>query len=215
MIDSFVLFAPILLLPVAALLAFAGCELVFPLTVEATTLVPKFRINCGGPAVPDADLAWEADLDPQPAGSAKVNTGNPVVDANGQLANEIYNTCRQGAGGPDSVFSYSRSVGAGDVEVHLKYAWFFTKTNDFKPFSIQISGDGTNSATDNDFNRNFPNFNFGSPARVAFDPPPIGLKVNEGGILTVSFRRALDANDNPLSNDPYVNAIEISKFEIV
>src|SRR5712692_2486219 len=101
MIDPFVFLAPILLLPVVALLAFAGCQIVFPLN-EPTPIRYLFRTNCGGPAVMDMDLGWSDDSDPNAAGTPNkdfplANTGSAVIDpATGNPAGAIYETCRRG-----------------------------------------------------------------------------------------------------------------------
>lgn len=217
MIDSFVLLAPLLLLPLLALFSFVGCNQVFGIDETATlgepVLVLKFRINCGGPTVPDADLAWEAD--DNTTGSARVNTGNPVIDIdnNNQPAGPIYETCRLGDGPPALVMSYTRILGAGDVVVNLKFGWFFSTLNDGQPFAIQISGDGTGNIVDDDFNKNFRFFTVSAPALIKFDFPPIPVKVDQAGNLSINFMRARDANGDPLGNFPYVNAIEISKYE--
>jgi hypothetical protein len=200
--DSFLLLAPIFLVLVVALLSFTGCDLFFPL--KEPSLIPptpKIRINCGGPAVTDVELAWEADTNPD--GSARTNPGNPVLDLSDEIANPIYNTCRLGDIGAD--VSYVRAVGQGEVVVNLKFAWFFSTLNDFLPFAIQVSGDGTNNTADDDFNRNIPFFTVSSPAGTTFDPPPIMLQVNEAGNLAITFRKALNQG-----KFPYVNAIEIS-----
>src|SRR5690242_9560370 len=98
MVDSFILLAPVLLLAVVALLAFAGCDVFFPL--EGPELL--FRTNCGGPAVVDDDLGWASNNDPNPAGVPEL--GSPFENAAGNPAQEIYDTCR--LGNPNLKYSF-------------------------------------------------------------------------------------------------------------
>jgi len=200
--DWLVLLAPILLLPIVALLGFIGCQLVFPLQAPPG-LAPKVRINCGGLAVADVDLAWEAD-DTNPVGSARTNPGNPVVDTAGVIANPVYDTCRLGDTGAD--VSYVRTVGQGTVVVTLKFAWFFTSQNDFLPFGIWISGNGAAAPVSDEFNFKRDVFNVSANAGVAFDLVSPDVKVDEAGNVAVTFIKTG-------GNFPYINAIEISKYE--
>jgi hypothetical protein len=58
MLDWFLIFAPILLLPIVALLRFVGCNQAFGLN-EVTVIADSADVNCGGPAIDN----FEADTE--------------------------------------------------------------------------------------------------------------------------------------------------------
>src|SRR6187551_2331722 len=102
--DWFLIFAPVLLIPIVALLRFVGCQLVFPLD-PTISQVDVVAVNCGGPQESDGNLVFEKDDNPQgtTAGYFESQGGEPVkvtaaqvLDQNGNPASIVYGTGRKG-----------------------------------------------------------------------------------------------------------------------
>src|SRR5262249_42558978 len=82
-VDWFLLFAPVLLLGVVALLRFIGC-----LSIPDRAKVTSVEINCGGPETDgfSADFGF--------TGGQPVKGSGIVTDANNNPVSEVYATCR-------------------------------------------------------------------------------------------------------------------------
>jgi len=121
MLDWFLILAPILLLPIVALLRFVGCWLLYH--VDPLPTPDSTDVNCGGPAVD----TFEADTgDGGSSGVGFQSTGGspftqtdttPVVDQQGNAVSPVYGTCRVGA-----TFSYSFAINNGGHVVTLRFA---------------------------------------------------------------------------------------------
>ena len=172
MLDSFVLLAPLVLLPVVALLSFSGCFIKPDPPMAATVL---FRINCGGPAVMDAGLEWAADTIGQ-GGITGVNTlGSPVKVALGSTedAGLEYETWRQGAS-----FTYQfANIAQGDYTVVLKFAVIQDDVNFKGKFRVTLDG-----GSPRDVEPDSSVFGVG----IKFDQIEV-VQVSAAGTLTISF----------------------------
>ncbi len=196
MIDPFLLLAPILLLPVASLLAFTGCDIIArldPLNPPAAILL---RINCGGPGVMDAELGWTSDAALASGGQSQSNTlVSPVQDpATGQPAGMIYETCREG---DSNGFSYNNlAITPGDYQLTLKFAVIDNNPNIIGVFRYRING--APSTIDSGA--------IGLGQKFDVTQP---LHIDPGGSLTLVFEE-----DQPAHGVfPFVNAIEVGAMQ--
>src|SRR5579862_2275187 len=128
MLDWFVILAPILLLPIVALLRFVGCWALYH--VDPLPTPDSVDVNCGGPQVTDGSLTFQDDhVDGGTSDGANFisSGGHPfalngstvtVMDLSNRPVGAEYGTCRFG-----SPFTYTfEGLGAGGYIVTLKFA---------------------------------------------------------------------------------------------
>jgi len=200
MIDPFVILAPVLLLPVVALLRFVGCAAI--LNIDDVTYAPKpgtpVRINCGGLAVAD----WLGDAD-VPPGASILQKKDPTKSIQGIdpiVPSIIYDTARVANGAVReppgtpvagaAFFTYTIQVGAGNYDVNLKFAQIDDNLNFGGDVQITINGTTEIQNLDKGLVANDLNGRF---RKVAADA---------NGNLTIKF-------ENVNGRFAYVNGIEI------
>ncbi len=197
MVDSYVILAPILLLPILALLRFIGCNQFWGLN-EVTLRPDSADVNCGGPAVD----TFEADTeDGGTNGNAFTSTGGnhfsqtdstPVMDQRGSAVSQVYGTCRVGTS-----FAYRFDISSGGHVVTLRFAEIgeaqnpgdrvFTFTiGDRPPMTYDIIGK--------------------TGARLVSQDEVFAVPVVQDA-LTIQF--------NGTSGDALVNAIQVDKLDAV
>lgn len=148
--DTYLVLAPILLLPVVALLRFIGCHLVFSLDEVEIESVPVVAVNCGGGALADDVGSWQADADDGgSSGDRFMSTGGSpftpvptpsITNQQGGAVSAVYGTCRFG-----SDVSYTFTVPEqGDYELTLKFAEISPQGGG-RVFNFNITGDGGNT----------------------------------------------------------------------
>jgi hypothetical protein len=200
--DSYLLLAPILLIPVVWLLRFAGCTSFDSAPEPAGGVVVK-RINCGGPFVPadsskGESLGWAADT--ATAGTADFGElGRPKVtdDANA-LAGDIYETWRYGPSGT-AVLPYEFTLDPGDYKVTLKFARLHSNPNIGGKFLVQFNNDAPFLIDAADSIH---------PVARKFDHPEQTVKVDSSKKLKIGFSVYQQIGGGTL---PFINAIEVKK----
>ena len=208
MIDPFLLLAPLLLVPIVALLRFTGCAAILGIDDVTYGAAPPpvgtivKRINCGGPRVePDASKgetrSWDADsVIAGTPGFGQV--GRPkVTDDNGALAGEVYETWRVGPSGPGGLPYVFSMLAEGDYKVILKFARLDSNPNIGGRFLVQFNNDAPFAIDAGESVH---------PLARKFDHPEQAVHVDSSEKLTITFQIDQGAGGGTF---PFINAIEI------